>query len=86
MKAIPELPKICRLSAAESGIYRLRSKLMSKASKEFLSLSVAIMTVSDRRTDAEDTSGHYLKEAVIEGGHHVVAQQIVRENIYSIRI
>lgn len=58
---------------------------MSKASKEFLPLSVAIMTVSDRRTDAEDTSGHYLKEAVTESGHHVVAQQIVKENIYSIR-
>ncbi len=58
---------------------------MSKASKDFLPLSVAILTVSDRRGEAEDTSGHYLKEAVIEAGHHVVAQHIVKDNIYSIR-
>ena len=51
---------------------------MSKASKEFLPLSVAVMTVSNRRTDAEDTSGHYLKEAATEAGHHVVAQHIVK--------
>lgn len=58
---------------------------MSKASSEFQALSVAILTVSDRRGEAEDSSGEYLREAASEAGHHVVARQIVKDNRYQIR-
>ncbi|MCC3700973.1 molybdenum cofactor biosynthesis protein B [Rouxiella badensis] len=58
---------------------------MSKASSEFQALSIAILTVSDKRTETDDTSGDYLREAVEECGHHVVARQISKDNLYQIR-
>lgn len=58
---------------------------MSHASSEFIPARIAILTVSDRRGAAEDTSGQYLMEAAKEAGHQVVARAIVKDNIYQIR-
>ncbi|WP_114191845.1 molybdenum cofactor biosynthesis protein B [Edaphovirga cremea] len=58
---------------------------MSKASSEFIPARIAILTVSERRGEDEDTSGHYLREAAEESGHQVVAKGIVKENLYAIR-
>lgn len=58
---------------------------MSKISSEFIAAKIAILTVSDRRTEAEDTSGQYLQEAALETGHQVVARALVKDNIYQIR-
>jgi molybdenum cofactor biosynthesis protein B len=49
------------------------------------SVAVAILTVSDTRTEATDTSGHYLVEAATAAGHRVAAKQIVIDDIYRIR-
>ncbi len=48
-------------------------------------LSIAILTVSDTRTDATDTSGQYLVDAVTAEGHRVIDRQIVKDDIYRIR-
>ncbi|MFP1735779.1 molybdenum cofactor biosynthesis protein B [Lonsdalea quercina] len=58
---------------------------MSKPSQEFIPLQIAVMTVSSRRTEADDTSGDYLREAALEAGHHIVASAIVPENLYQVR-
>ncbi|EPF6563724.1 MULTISPECIES: molybdenum cofactor biosynthesis protein B [Serratia] len=58
---------------------------MSHASSEFIPAHIAILTVSDSRGAAEDTSGQYLQEAVQEAGHQVVDRAIVRDDIYQIR-
>ena len=58
---------------------------MSQASAEFIAARVAILTISSRRGEDEDTSGHYLRDSVHEAGHHVVAKAIVKENLYAIR-
>lgn len=58
---------------------------MSQISSEFIAAKIAILTVSDRRTEAEDTSGQYLQEAALETGHQVVARALVKDNIYQIR-
>lgn len=58
---------------------------MSKASSEFQALSIAILTVSDSRTQAEDSSGEYLHSEATDVGHHVVAKAIVKDNLYKIR-
>jgi len=58
---------------------------MSHTSSEFIPAKIAILTVSDRRTEAEDTSGQYLQEAAQEAGHRVVACALVKDNIYQIR-
>lgn len=48
-------------------------------------LAVAVMTVSDTRTEEDDTSGHYLVEALESAGHRVAAKAIVVDDIYRIR-
>ena len=48
-------------------------------------LSVAVMTVSDTRTEENDTSGDYLVEALEEAGHRCAARTIVVDDIYQIR-
>lgn len=58
---------------------------MSQVSEAFIPTRVAILTVSSRRGEEDDTSGHYLREAAAEAGHEVVAKAIVKENRYAIR-
>lgn len=49
------------------------------------SLGVAVLTVSDTRTEATDSSGQYLVEALAAAGHQLVDKQIVIDDIYRIR-
>ena len=49
------------------------------------SLAVAVLTVSDTRTEENDTSGHYLVEALATAGHRNAAKAIVVDDIYRIR-
>lgn len=51
----------------------------------FLTLKTAIMTVSDTRTEENDTSGQYLVEQVSAAGHTVAEKVIVPDNRYQIR-
>ena len=48
-------------------------------------LDIAVLTVSDTRTDENDTSGHYLVEALESAGHTLAAKSIVIDDIYRIR-
>jgi molybdopterin adenylyltransferase len=48
-------------------------------------LNVAVLTISDSRTIADDQSGRYLVAQVAAIGHHVYDRQIVRDDIYAIR-
>ncbi len=53
--------------------------------KSFIPLTIAILVVSDTRTDVDDTSGKILVDRAIEAGHHVLEKKIVPDNIYQIR-
>ena len=48
-------------------------------------LNIAVLTVSDTRNKDNDTSGQYLKDAVIKDGQNVVDKQIVIDNKFQIR-
>jgi molybdenum cofactor biosynthesis protein B len=48
-------------------------------------LGVAVLTVSDTRSFATDTSGDYLAEQLSQAGHDLVDRQIVIDDIYQIR-
>ncbi len=48
-------------------------------------LDVSVLTVSDTRTEKDDTSGQYLAQSLIEAGHRVADHRIVKDNIYQIR-
>ncbi|MDF1693824.1 MAG: molybdenum cofactor biosynthesis protein B [Zhongshania sp.] len=55
------------------------------SSTEFTPLGMAVLTVSDTRDERSDSSGQYLAGALAEAGHHLVAKQIVKDDIYQIR-
>lgn len=50
-----------------------------------LGLNCAVLTISDTRTRADDTSGDYLQQALTEAGHHCVARELSSGNKYDIR-
>lgn len=60
---------------------------MSKTPKDakFISLRVAVVTISDSRTPDNDTSGDYLADSLAGEGHQVVFRKIVRDDKYVLR-
>ncbi|MBN7795024.1 molybdenum cofactor biosynthesis protein B [Parahaliea mediterranea] len=58
---------------------------MSQHADAAASLGVAVLTVSDTRTQGNDTSGQFLAEALVESGHRALDRVIVRDDIYQIR-
>ena len=51
----------------------------------FIPLNMAVLTVSDSRTLADDGSGDTLQGRAEAAGHRVVAREIVRDDVYQIR-
>jgi molybdenum cofactor biosynthesis protein B len=51
----------------------------------FLPVNIAILTVSDTRTEETDTSGRLLAERLGMAGHRLVEKVILPDNIYRIR-
>ena len=48
-------------------------------------LKVAVLTVSDTRTQETDTSGALLEGALREAGHEIADRQIVIDDVYQLR-
>ncbi len=59
---------------------------MSKPAAEFIPLNIAILTVSDSRTLAEDTSGQYLVDQLTAAGHKLADRELIIDDIYKIRV
>ena len=53
--------------------------------REFLPLAIAVLTVSDTRTEDDDTSGRILVERLTAARHRLAGRAIVPDNIYRIR-
>lgn len=53
--------------------------------KEFQPLQIAVLTVSDTRSEETDTSGQYLAKALEESGHKLADKIIVIDDVYKIR-
>jgi len=53
-------------------------------SRPFLPVSIAVLTVSDTRTPADDKSGDTLADRIRGAGHDVAARAIVRDDIAAI--
>jgi len=51
----------------------------------FIPLNIAILTVSDTRTEDTDTSGKSLVDRLSAAGHHLADKRIVPDDIYRIR-
>ncbi len=51
----------------------------------FVPVNIAVMTVSDTRTEATDKSGNTLAERIAEAGHRLAARTIVKDEQDAIR-
>ncbi|MDG3088596.1 molybdenum cofactor biosynthesis protein B [Vibrio hannami] len=58
---------------------------MGHAVSEFKPANVAVLTVSDTRTEENDTSGHYFVEQLKEAGHNLIDKKIVIDDVYQLR-
>jgi len=53
--------------------------------RNFIPLSIAVATISDTRTETNDTSGKTLIDGLIESGHQCSDRKIIPDDIYQIR-
>ncbi len=58
---------------------------MSKPSDIFHSLNICVLTVSDTRTLATDTSGQKLQDLLMDAGHQLIFRELVIDDVYQIR-
>ncbi|MCK0195958.1 molybdenum cofactor biosynthesis protein B [Ancylobacter sp. 6x-1] len=58
---------------------------MTDAAKPFIPLNIAVLTVSDTRTPADDRSGDTLAGRIEAAGHHLAARAIVPDDVEAIR-
>ena len=54
-------------------------------SSDFTPLNICVLTVSDTRSLAEDTSGQKLQDGLEQAGHHLYGRKIVKDDVYQIR-
>lgn len=52
---------------------------------DFVPIGIAVMTVSDTRTEADDKSGDTLVERLTAAGHHLISRTIVHDDIDQIQ-
>lgn len=53
--------------------------------KAFIPLNIAVLTVSDTRTEENDTSGQALVERLTSAGHNLADKAIVIDDVYQLR-
>lgn len=58
---------------------------MSHAAASFEALNIAVLTVSDTRDEATDTSGAFLVEQLLTAGHRLGEKRIERDDLFQIR-
>src|SRR3546814_13042213 len=51
------------------------------SSRTFKPISIAVLTISDTRTMADDTSGDILAERIKAAGHHLAARALERDDV-----
>ncbi len=53
--------------------------------RRFIPLPIAVLTISDSRTEADDRSGDVLVQRLEEAGHRLHERRLVRDDVYAIR-
>lgn len=56
------------------------------AQREFIPLDIAVLVVSDSRTEKTDKSGKLLESRVLDAGHRIYEKSIVIDDIHKIRV
>ncbi len=60
-------------------------RTMGEREREFIAIDIAVLTVSDTRTEADDTSGRYIADALAAAGRRIAARAIVKDSELQIR-
>lgn len=55
------------------------------AERDFIPLNLCVLTVSDSRSLAEDTSGDYLIQSLTDAGHRLVERKLLPDDRYKLR-
>ncbi len=58
---------------------------MSNTDRPFIPVSIAVLTASDSRTEADDKSGRILVDRLTAAGHGLAEKCIVPDDVYRIR-
>ena len=53
--------------------------------KDFVPLNIAVLTISDTRTLADDKTGTTLSDRITGAGHHLAAREIISDDVEAIR-
>ena len=53
--------------------------------REFIKVSISVLTISDSRSFKDDKSGNLLEKKIIESGHKLFDRKIVRDEIIDIQ-
>lgn len=59
--------------------------MSANTERQFIPLNIAILTISDTRTEDSDKSGKVLVERLREAGHKLAEKMIVPDDVYQIR-
>ncbi len=59
--------------------------MADKKQRSFVPLGIAVLTVSDTRTESSDTSGDLLVERLLSSGHEFRDRAIAKDDVYTIR-
>src|SRR5580692_11226771 len=67
---------------------RVRVRKMSAIdeSRQFIPLNIAVLTISDTRSLADDKSGATLADRLVAAGHALAAREIIVDDVDAIRI
>ena len=57
----------------------------SAKDREFVALDIAVLTVSDSRTEETDKSGKLLADRLQAAGHRLAEKRIIPDDVYAIR-
>jgi molybdenum cofactor biosynthesis protein B len=68
---------------ASDTLYRRMARI--DETRPFIPVRIAVLTVSDTRTLAEDVSGQTLSDRIAEAGHALTGRKIVKDDIKAIR-
>lgn len=55
------------------------------AERDFIPLHLCVLTVSDSRSLAEDSSGDYLVQSLTQAGHHLADRKLLPDDRYRMR-
>ncbi len=58
---------------------------MTVIQREFIPVNIAVLTVSDSRTEANDKSGQLLVSRLNDAGHQLFEKIIVKDDIFAVR-